>query len=183
MTIKNTLALTAFAIATVSGTAAAQSTGQSSGQINFSGNITTAPCSVDGDNVNQTVALGSISTNIFSGVGSQSTAKDFQINLTGCNTTTLKTAQITFSGTPDDTDPNLLKLTPGMPGAGAAQNVAVGLYDVYNNQALALNAKSGAIPLQSGLSVLPFRAYYQQTAANVAAGSANASAQFTISYN
>ncbi|WP_371140983.1 fimbrial protein [Burkholderia cepacia] len=177
MTVKNTLALAAFAIATASGTAAAQS----NGQINFSGNITEAPCSIDGDNVNQTVELGSISTNIFNGVGSQSTAKDFQINLTGCNTATLKTAQITFSGTPDGTNPDLLKVGSGMP--GAAQNVAVGLYDVYNNKTLALNAESDAIPLQSGLSVLPFRAYYQQTAANVAAGSANASAQFTISYN
>ncbi|MBM2769081.1 fimbrial protein [Burkholderia anthina] len=185
MKIKSTIALATFALAAASGTAMAQSAGTNSGQIDFVGEITTAPCSVDGDNANQTVQLGSISTNVLGTAGSTSTPKNFQINLTGCSLDTVKSASVTFDGTPDDNNPDLLKLGAGGSGP-TAQNVAVAIYDVYNKQELTLKTASGAIPIQDGINALAFQAYYKSTASAsnpVVAGSANANAQFTVSYN
>ncbi|KWF35837.1 fimbrial protein [Burkholderia pseudomultivorans] len=180
MNIKTTIALAAFALATVSGAAMAQSTGTNSGQINFTGEITTAPCSIDGTNANQTVPLGSISTNALQTAGATSTPKDFQIALTGCSLNTVQSASVTFQGVSDLNSPDLLALTAG---PTTAKNVAVGIYDVFNKKELALNSASDGIPIANGSNVLPFQAYYKATGSGVTAGDANASAQFTVSYN
>lgn len=156
------------------------SPGVNKGQINFTGEITTAPCSVDGSSVNQTVPLGSISTNVLSAAGAKSTGRDFEIKLTGCTLGTVKNAQVTFNATPDADDPSLIALTAG---PSSAQNVAVGLYDVNSQKDLALGTKSDAIPIRNGSFSLPFRAFYKATKSAAVAGVANATAQFTVSYN
>jgi major type 1 subunit fimbrin (pilin) len=180
MTMKSSAALATFVMTVASGVAMAQSVGTNNGQINFTGEITTAPCSVDGNNANQTVSLGSISTNSLQTAGAMSTAKNFQIQLTGCSLATVQSASVTFDGTSDINNPDLLALTAG---PSTAKNVAVGIYDVYNKKELALNTASDGIPIADGNNVLPFQAYYKATQAGVTAGDANASAQFTVSYN
>lgn len=184
--LKHGATLAVFAISAACGSAMAANTGTHNGQINFNGVITTTPCSIDGNNLHQTVELGSISTNMLGKAGAQAPAKDFEIRLIGCDASTVKNARITFSGTPVENQPELLQVGAGMP--DAAKNVGVAIYDKSNNQSIELGKDSADIPLKDGLTVLPFSAQYQATAAvsdtnPVVAGNANASAQFTISYN
>lgn len=69
----------------------------SSGTVNFEGQIVDTPCSIQPGSDNQqvdfgTIALGSLNP------GDTSAGQNFDIQLTGCDATTINTAEITFTG-------------------------------------------------------------------------------------
>src|SRR5690606_11527529 len=75
---------------------------------------------------NMVVPMGSISNNVFTGVGSKGPETEFEISLLGCDTTVSSAAAFTFRpGAGSIVDGRLLSLENG----AGAQGVAVGLAD------------------------------------------------------
>lgn len=74
------------------------------GDIKFTGSIIDAPCSIDGASGDQTVVLGQIAAHQMA-KGGKSTPVPFFIQLHDCDTTTMKSATVTFIGAanPDST--------------------------------------------------------------------------------
>ena len=149
------------------------------GQVNFTGTMQTASCKVaNAANGVVTVALGSIATTSFAAVGAKSGEEVFSINLTGCPTGSK--VNLRFSGLSDSTNVDLLAIATG---TGTATGVAVGLSN-DDGSALSLATNSNQVAADAtGAATLGFRAYYQSTAATVGAGTASATAFFTLIYN
>lgn len=158
------------------------------GTINFTGEITTQICSVSPNSQNLIVPLGKVSRAAFDGgtagtaaVGKKATPAKFTIDLLGCDTTTLKNATVTFTGTAD-TDATLLRLAnAGQVGVTAATGVAIELGDSAGTK-IPLGSPSSAYILGQGDNSLKFQAAYVATKTAVTAGPANSVAQFTMDY-
>jgi major type 1 subunit fimbrin (pilin) len=149
-----------------------------SGIIDFTGTIVATLCTPDfNGNDTQTVALGMYPIATFTGAGVKSDLKDIALSFTGCPASTA--AVVTFKGTADGTDPTLLQVTPG---AGAATNVAIALFE-SNDSAIPLNVPTAARTLTAGNTTLNFKAAYQAVATGVTAGTANGTATLDIVYN
>ncbi|KRC72970.1 S-fimbrial protein subunit SfaA precursor [compost metagenome] len=175
--MKKTLinALFAATLAAIAGTAAADS-----GRISFEGEITESACSIGGGQLgsNMTVSMGSISTNMFSGVGVRGPKQDFTISLLGCDISVATTASISFApGAGSVVASRLL----GLENASGARGVAVGLEQDGTDIIVGGAAKS--YTLQEGTNNLNFKAFYEATDANVTAGAANARAVFEVTYS
>lgn len=157
------------------------------GTINFTGEITTQACSVSPNSQNMIVPLGKLSTNAFGGspasIGAKSTPAKFTIDLLGCDTTTLKNASVSFAGTGDLDSPTKLRLAnAGQVGVASASGVAIEIGDSTGTKIDLNTGKSGDYILGQGDNSLKFQAAYIATKTVVAAGPANAVAQFTIAY-
>lgn len=165
------------------------------GTINFTGEITDAPCSVSANSQNMTVPLGKVSRNVFgitapnvkpavttATVGRKSVPANFTIDLLGCGASA-QGATVSFSGTGDVADPTTLRLAnSGQVGAPAASGVAIEIADSAGTK-IALNTGTSAdYPLRLGDNSLRFQAAYVATGPAVTVGPANAVAQFTIAY-
>lgn len=151
------------------------------GQVNFTGEILDSACEVVNNlssplNVN----LGKVSKTAFSGIGSTADTTEFAIQLKNCPET-VSTAAITFGGTPDTDNNNVLALTAG---TGVAAGVGIQLLD-SSQQPLSLYTASQPYTLQSGTATnnLEFAARYIQTQPAISAGPANAVSTFTVVYN
>lgn len=146
-----------------------------SGTVNFTGQIVESTCSIAPGNNNQTVDLGQVSANAFGGQGGATSAKNFSIKLADCNTEIASQASVLFSGeTANDT---ALKTSEG-----DATNV--GIQILQNGTALKLDGvtPSAAQDLIEGENSLDFAARYVALSDEVAAGEANATANFTLQY-
>lgn len=78
---------------------AAPATAESSqGTINFNGFINDVPCSIDDNNLNQTVRFGEIALHELTSGKFRSDSRPFDIVLKNCSTETYKNAKITFTG-------------------------------------------------------------------------------------
>lgn len=156
---------------------AAQGVLAKDGTVNFKGSIIDAPCSIMGGDANQTVDLGQISNAVLAagGVGTRSPLVDFTIKLTGCGTAA-KTARVTFAATADTANANLLAVTGGATGVGIQVSTGEGLQVVKPGTA------SQSFQLHQGDNELKFQAAYVSTSPLVRPGAANATAQFTVSY-
>ncbi|MDQ0037060.1 major type 1 subunit fimbrin (pilin) [Variovorax boronicumulans] len=157
------------------------------GTINFTGEITTQACSVSPNSQNLIVPLGKVSTNAFGGspatIGAKSTPAQFTIDLLGCDTTTIKNASVSFSGNADlDNNTKLRLANAGQVGAASALGVAIEIGDSAGTKIDLNTGNSGDYILGQGDNSLKFQAAYIATRAVVAAGPANAVAQFTIAY-
>ena len=165
------------------------------GTINFTGEITDAPCSVSANSQDMTVPLGKVSRNVFgitapgttpavtaATVGKKSIPANFTIDLLGCGATA-KGASVSFSGTADlDNTTTLRVANAGQAGTAAASGVAIEIADSAGAKIDLNTGKSIDYPLGLGDNSLKFQAAYIATKPAVTVGPANSTAQFTIAY-
>jgi len=100
---------------------------------------------VNGDSSTLDVSLGKVSQTAFTGSGSTTSTTRFDIQLKDCPET-ITSAAITFGGSADGTNANVLAVTPG---TGAATGVGIQLLDKTENP-LSLYTASTSYTLQSG---------------------------------
>lgn len=145
--------------------------------LRFTGTIKSATCEISGD-ADQELELGDVSTTKFSNPGDVSTARPFSMVI-DCPAGGPGRASVTFSG-PVASNPDLLALDAG---AGAATGVAVRINE-SNGTLLKMGTASAAIKLASGANALAYQAQYQSLvgSSEITAGTANATAQYTINY-
>ncbi|CAI0914271.1 fimbrial protein [Serratia liquefaciens] len=148
-------------------------------RLNITGRILSSACQPEINPL--TVPLGNISRAALSAKGSTAPAIAFQLRLKNCPAE-IGQIKVQFDGTPASGDNSALALTAG---SGVATGVAVQLQDaagaiVPPGQASALMTIKGG---SGSLNSLGFTARYIATADSVTAGSANASATFTIWYS
>lgn len=178
MNMKKIAVSIAMASGLVMGVAhAAPSADQGHGTVNFIGSIIDAPCSITPDTTNQTVDLGEVS-NVALKNGGTSEPHTFPIKLTQCDTTTLKSVQVTFTGAPSTGNPDLLGIT------GTAKGASIAITN-GSGEVITLGSPSPAQKLQDGNNTLMFSAYLQGdegASATVVPGSFQSVADFTLSY-
>ncbi|PFH19502.1 fimbrial protein [Burkholderia sp. JKS000303] len=188
-------------LAAVAGMFAAGSAMAADGTINFTGNITAASClitggagtSVTGEKGKQDIAvnLGTVSADSIGGTAGHSIAggTSISLNLDCGNTATdltlvkMKFDPLAGSGI-DGKNNKLLKIS------GSAVGVGIGLYDDNNNLLnLAANETINAPLVKGGTDEKPtytaalnMRAGYVANGDKVAAGTANGTLPFTLSY-
>lgn len=147
------------------------------GTINFNGSLTADACTVDAGSADQTVDLGKVAVTAFSaGAGTKASPTKFSLNLTDCPAT-VTSAQVKFDGTSDEINPNLLALDSGSDATGVGIEIAD-----KSGTAIPVHQASSDYPLVAGDNTIDFVARYVSTAANVTAGTANATSEFTLNY-
>ena len=149
------------------------------GTINFTGEISSSPCSITAGNQNVPVPLGKVSATTFDGatagtatVGKAAPLTSFNINLTGCSAAATG-GTVTFNGTADADDATLVRVT------GGATGVALQITDDTGTK-VSNGAASKSYTLRQGDNTFRFQAGYVATKTAVVAGGANAVAQFTL---
>ena len=168
-----------IAIAILAGSAFASVAHAASGTINFTGNVTAATCTIDTGSKNQTVALGTVGTTDFPTAGSTSGNGQITMVLSACPAGATE-GSVSFGGTADPSNSNLLKLDS----TATATGVAIALFEDDGSTAIPLGKPSKTHPLSSTeQNSLTYFAKYQSTAATVGEGTANATADFTVLYN
>ncbi|KFK95432.1 MULTISPECIES: fimbrial protein [unclassified Serratia (in: enterobacteria)] len=150
------------------------------GTINFEGEITDVACTIDTNSQNLTVTLGKVASSAFNGIGSKAAPTQFQLVLKDCPAAATS-ATVQFDGTSGASDNSVLALTPAV---DAAQGVAIELSDA-SQQVVNLFENSQPYALETGIGSvtnLSFVARYKAVSDTITAGIANASAQFSITY-
>ncbi|MBF4154935.1 fimbrial protein [Enterobacter hormaechei] len=152
------------------------------GNIQFTGSIVNAPCVIDNNSASAIVKLGQYRVDSFSGTGSTSSPVDFNIDLIDCTVDTYSKAAITLNGVTADGNNKVLALKARQ----AADTTAggVGIQILQDGKALPVDGSTASTPkpfTESGVSLL-FQAQYLALADEVTPGSANSSADFTITY-
>ncbi|MGC5701956.1 type 1 fimbrial protein [Pseudomonas sp. NFXW11] len=160
---------------------------QGGGKVSFKGNINDSPCSISSGSLEQVVEFDSISNSALKN-GGKSALKPFSIKLSGCDLESLKSASVTFTGSPSAANPDLL----GFQG-GTAQGASLAIAD-RQGALIKLGTASAPQNLSDGESALNFTAYLQgdmlapeteggaATPATVVAGTFDAVANFTLAY-
>ncbi|WP_187432817.1 fimbrial protein [Pseudomonas synxantha] len=149
------------------------------GRVAVFGAVTTGACSVSISNTDKIVLMGTVKSNQFMGVGSDSQAVPFSIQLDDCNSNVSESVGIIFSGIANEEDLQVLAITGG---ADAAQGVGLALFDA-DNQLLAVNADPiEYASLSKGVNTLSFFAKYRLVEQFVHPGVANATVDFTLVY-
>ncbi|WP_336285659.1 fimbrial protein [Citrobacter arsenatis] len=156
------------------------------GQVNFTGKIIEAGCQVDSTVANpQTVKLGEAAKTAFAGEGDTAATTAFTLVLSGCPDELLgKPVSVKYDGTPDTINNDYLQLT-SYGTAGIATGVAVQLLNADGSE-LPLGVASNAVTISANkadATNLDFFARYIATEASVGAGTADSSANFTLTYN
>lgn len=149
------------------------------GRVYVTGTITNNTCTLSPDSQNMTVAMGDVSNRQFLHPGEGAAWQSFAIDLLNCGSTA-SGVSVSFSGSEDESNHNLLALTPE---EGNATGVGIALYDT-NKNAIPLGADSATMPLIGGQASvhLQFYARYVADGDTVASGTANASATFKLTY-
>ncbi|MCS2158568.1 fimbrial protein [Scandinavium sp. H11S7] len=176
--MKRLIALSMLSGAFIAAPATFAATGE--GQVNFTGEILDSACEVvDSLASPLSVDLGKVSKTVFTGVGSTTSPTSFKLTLKNCPAS-VSTASITFSGTANPDNAEVLALTAG---ADIASGVGIQLLD-ESSQPFPLYQPSVDHPLQSSVdNELEFGARYIATSDTVTAGQADSVANFTVVYN
>ncbi|MFS2224413.1 fimbrial protein [Pantoea sp. B65] len=149
------------------------------GTVTFQGSIIDSPCSINPDTIDQTIALGQISSVALSASGNtgSSLPRHFQIKLENCDTSTLSTVQSKFTGPVSDYDADSLAIS------GTASGASIVMTD-GSNQKVKLGVATTPQPLQTGFNTLSFNAYLQGggASATIVPGEFQSVANFTLSY-
>jgi type 1 fimbria pilin len=162
------------ALFTVGVIASQANASEGGGKVTFTGEINSGACSIAPDSVDQTVQMGSITSNVLNG-GGQSSPVMFDINLVDCDGTK-NMVNVTFNGTADSVDATLLALQ-----GGHAKGAAIKLMDSNENK-IALGTASSNISIQPGTNTLRLQAALQGTG-TVTPGDFTSIANFTLAYN
>lgn len=190
---KNTKTLLALVITSLMPVSSVIAAGTSGGTVNFNGSVVTSACAIGAKSAVIDVPMGEVRTAALAAAGSEaSTAKSFEITLEDCEIADTSAStpdapiaatavSVTFSGTPDGTDPNSLAV--GANGSSAAaQNVAIRLYDAQGNL-VKLGEAAEAIPIRKGSNTLSYSAKYYSPKGSATAGDASAVVTYTITYS
>lgn len=150
-----------------------------SATVNITGRILSSACEPEVNPL--AVPLGNISRTALNAKGETASATAFQLRLKNCPAE-ISQVKVQFDGTPASGDSNALALTAV---SGIATGVAVQLRDAAGTiltpgQPSALMAIKGG---SGSVNSLAFSARYIATDDSVTAGSANASATFTLWYS
>lgn len=148
------------------------------GTVNFTGDIVETPCVVASDSQYQDVNLGQVKSSTFAKAKDASAFKNFNINLEECNVATLKNTNVTFRGTSDTVDTDLLAIGGQ---SGAATGVGIEISD-QSGAIVSMNKASSDFALNAGQNILYFKARYKATTIPVVSGHANAQADFQLAY-
>ena len=151
------------------------------GVITFKGSIINAPCSIAQDSQFQTVTMNQVA-NVALKDGGKSEPTPFRIELRGCDTSTLKAATATFTGSPAS-NPDLLAIR------GTARGASLAIAD-YNGDLIKLGSESSAQTISAGDTYLTYSAYLQGdttggeggTASDITEGDFETFANFTLAY-
>lgn len=149
------------------------------GRVNITGTINDNTCTLSPDSQNFTVTLGTVSNRQFYQAGDGSAWQAFSINLENCGSTA-SGVTVSFSGTADALNPDLLALSSS---ADAAAGVGIGIYNA-DKTPIALEGLSelqAVLPGEASVH-LHFYARYVADGGTVSAGEANASATFILTY-
>lgn len=142
------------------------------------GTVTATSCDVDNASEHQTVDLGNVIIGAFKNTGDVSNPKAFHIKLAECSSN-IGGGSITFQGTADTNNSDLLKLTSG---TGAATGVGVQILDGASRTPIALGQATATHPLTEGDNELVYLLRYKSTLVPVTPGTANAVMYFDLSY-
>ncbi|MEB7887709.1 type 1 fimbrial protein [Hafnia alvei] len=161
----------------------------SDGDITFTGLVTASACTLNGFNAGTTTSgatmtLPSVTPASFSSTGGYAGMTDFTIDLKECDITTQKNAQVTFSGSPDTVDNEILK-------NGSSTNPATGVgVALLENDGATLVDINGGTPskqqaLSAGNTTLHFKVAYKANTSTpaVTAGNVSAKTFVDIVYN
>ncbi|QIP56626.1 fimbrial protein [Hafnia alvei] len=161
----------------------------SDGDITFTGLVTASACTLNGFNAGTktsgaTMTLPSVTPASFSSAGGYAGMTDFTIDLKECDITTQKNAQVTFSGSPDTVDNEILK-------NGSSTNPATGVgVALLENDGATLVDINGGTPskqqaLSTGNTTLHFKVAYKANTSTpaVTAGNVSAKTFVDIVYN
>jgi major type 1 subunit fimbrin (pilin) len=144
--------------------------------INYSGRITAETCFVQAASNNQTIDMGQFSVADFVRAGDVSPVKRFTVVLERC-TGGIRAARVTFSGTLNATDRNLIALTPG---TDTAKGLGIELLNA-NDQRIV----PGTVVRQvvgPGTATLNYGLRYRATGTDAGPGRANAVILFDVDY-
>lgn len=148
------------------------------GTVTINGEITAGACAISSDDANKIVTLDTVPTHKFSAMDQvANTKKQFELTLVDCDTSAADTVSVTFTGMGVDGKPGVLANTAG---AGAAENIAIQLYD-ETGATLALGTASRDYALAQTTPMI-FAADYISTASDVTAGKVSAVANFELAY-
>lgn len=172
------LALLAGAVPTAHG-----ASGVTGGHIHFTGSLVDTACTVSTGSANQRVSLGQHSARTFKKAGDASGLTPFTIRLGSCNTATLSTVAVAFSGAVDAGNANLLAVDAVGGNDAATRGIGIQILDRASHH-LRPNgsAYSSVYPLTDGDNLLRFNTRYVATSAAPAVGQANADATFLMQY-
>lgn len=149
------------------------------GMTHFRGVLTAEACTVATDSRSQTVNMGQLRSNQFSGVGSLTSPVGFSIRLTECSTAVSDQVGIMFIGVTDGKDPQVLKAGEGV---NAATGVGLALFD-ERGQIIVPNMQPRVWSrLHEGDNSLRFHARYRATSRQVTGGNADAFTWFALTY-
>lgn len=143
----------------------------------ITGTVTTDSCAVSTESKNLNVSLGDIITGVFNQSGDTNATKAFVITLTDCDAG-VAGATITFTGTSDSDNPDLLQITKE---AGSATGVGVEILD-SRGAAVPLGEATATQTLTAGENKISYQLHYKSTMDTVTAGSANAVMYFDLAY-
>lgn len=151
------------------------------GTINFTGSITPDACTIDPGSTSPVVLMGNIGAAGFKTVGEGLSPTRFNIVLTSCPAT-FTNASVKFDGPTNATNSNLLRLTAV---AGVATNLGIGIYERDSSTLIPIGSPSANVPLVTGggPTTMTYIAKYVATALPVGTGPANATSDYTVSYN
>ncbi|STF94729.1 Fimbrial protein [Escherichia coli] len=147
------------------------------GTVNISGSFRRNTCVLAQDSKQINVQLGNVSLTRFSH-GNYGPEKSFIINLQDCGTD-VSTVDVTFSGTPDGTQSEMLSIESG---TDAASGLAIAILDDAKIL-IPLNQASKDYSLHSSKVPLTFYAQLRPVNSDVQSGKVNASATFVLHYD
>ncbi|MGO3891569.1 MAG: fimbrial protein [Paenalcaligenes sp.] len=163
----------------------------STGNIDFTGEVTTETCSLEADSAQINVPLGSWAAHHINTLD-RTTARKFQIKLTGCDLTVtpsgatgpVSKANFAFHGGVANANAKILKLNSA--GGFEAQNVGVGIStnpsDLTTGRVNFDRTAPLTMALVDGDNTMDLYAFYEKFGV-VTAGPANAQATFEVTYN
>lgn len=149
------------------------------GVMRFQGVVIAESCRIETGDRQMTINLETVSSNKFHSVGEDINPVAFDIHLKECTTAISQRVAITFSGTADGKNPEILSIGEG---PGIASGVGIALFDDEGNL-IPLNAPPKIWKsLYKGSTTLHLVAKYRATENYVTGGAANSQAWFSLTY-
>ncbi len=157
---------------------AALAGGQGTGVINFEGEIIDAPCTLLPGSAKQTIDMGQVSNKALAEGKIASTLYPINIELVDCSTKTLKEVAVTFDGSADPANTELIAINGSAKGAGIRlTNLA--------NELVVLGQAQPFMKLKEGNgNIMRFNAQLQglTAATDIVPGSFTAISTFALEY-
>lgn len=149
-------------------------------EMDVTGTVVAAACDIDEPDQNQPISLGSFSSSTFKTIDDTSAASNLLIHLTDCSSAS-SGVKVTFSGTADSDNPQLLALSDTSNSGGMASGVGIEVLD-GNKKTVPINTASDVISLDGSDATLTFFLRYKATKIPVNPGNASSIMYFDMAY-